>query len=289
MNNPEPIFLAQTDGMLITQDHVLTLYNAVKAHNWLLESSDHFKPCDIVLTEYKQVYQMTDEVLQQNPIYKEFPEYVIPIGSLEFTQAVVEVLKDMKPGTFKFRQMVLPKCLWDFACRKIDVIENPYQNMDKVEEFIQNCRWSHVRLKFPYIKDSRNGEYAPVVACTAIHPDDEYALIQEELPEPSIISEYRIFISENKMVHSAWYRGDYTVIPDYHAVEVMIDELANSGAIDEHTAYTLDVMVLSDNRTAPIEMHQFYCCGLYGFDHFKLFGMMTRTWIRNFKTWTTDV
>ena len=40
------------------------------------------------------------------------------------------------------------------------------------------------------------------------------------------------------------------------------------------TAYTLDVGILPNGRTAVIEVHNFVSCGLYGFDHPVLTAMI---------------
>ena len=76
------------------------------------------------------------------------------------------------------------------------------------------------------------------------------------------------------------YSGDFTKFPDVRKIEEMIKEYSDHNA---PIAYTLDVAVESDYTTAPIEVHDFFSCGLYGFRDWRLYPIMLSRWIHEWK------
>jgi len=104
-------------------------------------------------------------------------------------------------------------------------------------------------------------------------PDKTY-LVSEYLPE--ILSEWRAFIHNSKLVGLQNYSGDFTRYPNTLLINKMIKTYTNCP-----TAYTLDVAVIPDliqNTTVLIEVHDFFSCGLYGFSDMRILPQMYIDW-----------
>jgi hypothetical protein len=82
------------------------------------------------------------------------------------------------------------------------------------------------------------------------------------MSEPlEIVSEWRTFIHNRKMVDCRSYTGDFRAHPDYQFIQSNIDTYE-----DSPIAYTLDVAVLKDGRTVVMEFDDFWAVGAYGLD-----------------------
>lgn len=88
-----------------------------------------------------------------------------------------------------------------------------------------------------------------------------------------IESEWRCFVHRGNLLDARCYSGDFRKNPNYTLVEKII-----SSYKDAPSSYTLDVGVLESGETAIIEVHQFFSCGLYGFNNYaKLIDMFVST------------
>ncbi len=91
---------------------------------------------------------------------------------------------------------------------------------------------------------------------------------------PDIVSEWRVFIRAGTMFDLRPYAyASWPVVPDKQAVQRIMDCYDNQPSV-----YTLDVAVLSNNRTVLIETHPFIAVGLYGFESPALPSMYARAW-----------
>ena len=87
-----------------------------------------------------------------------------------------------------------------------------------------------------------------------------------------IDSEWRAFVFNNELVGLHNYSGDFTIFPDVKLIKIMIKDFNYNGA------YTLDIGV-NLKGTFIIECHDFFSCGLYGFEDYKLLPkMFISTW-----------
>lgn len=75
-----------------------------------------------------------------------------------------------------------------------------------------------------------------------------------------IDSEWRGFVLNGKLLDLRCYSGEFSAFPNINVVYDMIK--AYTEAL---RAYTIDVAV-TKNGTALLEIHQFFSCGLYGFN-----------------------
>ena len=89
--------------------------------------------------------------------------------------------------------------------------------------------------------------------------DTEPLLLVSEVID--IVSEYRVFIHNGKILDIKNYSGDQWVVSDKSKVYMMASALKNN-----ITACTLDAAVTTAGETYIIEVHPFVSCGTYGFE-----------------------
>jgi hypothetical protein len=89
--------------------------------------------------------------------------------------------------------------------------------------------------------------------------DDTEVYISAVLPK--IVSEYRCFVHEDKLVGIQYYLGDFKIFPSVHVIEDMIASYKSSNC-----AYTLDVGVMEHGSTVLIEVNDMWAIGSYGMD-----------------------
>jgi hypothetical protein len=92
-----------------------------------------------------------------------------------------------------------------------------------------------------------------------------------------IQSEWRTFVFEGKMVGLQNYGGKFDLFPDVYRIKSMIKAFENAPV-----AYTLDVGITDKNETVVIEVHDFFSCGLYGFDDHRYLPYMFHRWFHDF-------
>lgn len=94
---------------------------------------------------------------------------------------------------------------------------------------------------------------------------------------PDIVSEWRIFVDKKDIrgavVGCECYSGDPIAFPRADRIRQFIDAYTLSPDI-----YTLDVMVDKFGNTWVVECHEFFSCGLYGFEYINYPNMVSRAW-----------
>lgn len=98
------------------------------------------------------------------------------------------------------------------------------------------------------------------------NPCPESCQISDWIP---IESEWRAFVYKGNLVGLQNYQGDFTLFPDVHRIHQMIRDFPGP------VAYTLDVAMPG---TLPIEVHDFFSVGLYGFADFRILPFMYSRW-----------
>lgn len=86
-----------------------------------------------------------------------------------------------------------------------------------------------------------------------------------------IASEWRCFVENGVLIDMRCYSGNFWAYPDGDVIENMIMEYKTSPK-----SYSLDVLVDFDNNTSILEVHNFFSCGLYGFNDYLALLNMTR-------------
>lgn len=84
-----------------------------------------------------------------------------------------------------------------------------------------------------------------------------------------IVSEWRAYVHNNKLVQCSNYAGDFTLAPDYTYIQKLIEDYEQPPV-----SYTIDVAVLKDGRTTVVEFNDFWAIGSYGLDSTKYTEML---------------
>lgn len=138
-----------------------------------------------------------------------------------------------------------------------------------------NMHKNHIKLiKKSFVKSNNELKgFADIISQDEISalPDGNY-LVSDVI---DIESEWRTFVYEDKLVGLQNYLGDFTMFPDIDMIQLMIKDYIGSPP-----AYTLDVGINENDGTFLIECHNFYSCGLYGFNKENILPQM---FIRSFK------
>lgn len=179
----------------------------------------------------------------------------IPVGSVEFVREYLKELTGIEPKP----------------------INIPEQLMD--------MKWTKRHV---YNFNSTNGDLLPgrrfVKSTDTIKGFTE---ITDEVPAGNYLisdlvnieSEYRAFVYKGKLVGLKNYVGDFTLFPHIGTIEAMIESFTNAPV-----AYTLDIGILEDKGTAIIEVHDFFSCGLYGWNDVRIYPQMLRDWYVEYLT-----
>lgn len=186
----------------------------------------------------------------------------IPIGSVNF---VINYFKqhfnyDIKPKNIPQRFLTTDN--YRFIKRQvINSDQDDIFNDNNIDEslFIK----SNTKFKF----------FTEIVNITDTIPIDNYQISKII----NIESEYRCFVYENKLRYISNYSGDFTLFPNVDLIIDMINEYKSEAPI----AYTLDVGVNQKDGTFIIEVHDFFSCGLYGFQDYSILPYMFSQWYFN--------
>ena len=188
------------------------------------------------------------------------PDVFTPVGSVEF---VSEYLRTFHPdAVHMLKPLNVPEKLFPYAGRPVRNILKE-SDMPKLEE----NTWLFLK-SLSTIKDPENGP--------RLNPTAAECVGYQISPMISIISEWRAFVFNGKVLDIRNYSGDPFVCPDKDTVTEMVEEFT-----DAPVTYTLDVAVTTGNKTVVVECHRFFSCGLYGFrDDAKLAPMLSQTWFQ---------
>lgn len=176
------------------------------------------------------------------------PEGYVPIGSNEF---VVNYLKK------HFNKTPLPKNvpekLFGFANREI---------MNGNEKDIK---------KLSFVKSNDKIKHFTEICSEA--PCGKYQISDVV----NIESEWRVFVYRDVIMDIRNYCGDFKIFPDIKKIGEMVECYESESPI----AYTLDVGI-NDSDTFVVEVHDFFSCGLYGFNEYNVLPNMFSRWFKEF-------
>lgn len=238
-------FLIQTISGEIVHDFTFTLIEMIKYHNWYyIDDQINYVKCEIQDIDSR---------------YKDF----CPIGSVEFVHLFYKKLYNID----NIKPINVPNELMDFYFTNRIIKNyniNDITDISLLKDFECNLpnfnSSSTLFIKSnDEIKDPQNGFYKV---------KDLNNLTGNSFQISStidILSEYRCFIFKNKLIGLHFYTGDFTHFPNVDKINKMIKSYKETAPI----AYTLDVGV-SHGETIVIECHNFYSCGLYGFNDIQL-------------------
>ncbi|SRR6266403_2969011 len=179
----------------------------------------------------------------------------IPIGSVEFVSEYIKKYYNID---------IIP-------------INVPYElmlNRELTGRYIYNGDQDYTFDKRKFVKSNdKIKSFTDIIEPNTKLPEGKYQfseLIQIE-------SEYRCFVYQNKLVGIKNYSGDFTIFPNIHSINKMIESFKKLAPI----AYTLDVGILDNDNTVVIEVHDFFSCGLYGFNDLRILPLMFIRWFND--------
>lgn len=188
------------------------------------------------------------------------PDAYIPVGSVDF---VSEYLKKFYPDSVDaLKPLNVPEQLFPYAGR--DVV-----NVDSVEDVIPYIGISVFAKSMDVIKHPSNRFVTP-----GINVDCQQLIGNQISTFVDLVSEWRVFVFNGKMLDCRCYQGDVFTCPNKNTVNEMI-----SAYTEAPKAYTIDVGVTSYGKTVVVECHRFFSCGLYGFNQAHFYpAMLSQTW-----------
>jgi len=185
------------------------------------------------------------QTLSNIDLYKFYKNH-IPIGSVEFVSDYIKYWFNKIP-----KPINIPKQLLDYEFTKREIFNGTNHDInglyfvksnDKIKSFTEICS------DVPY-----KGNYQ----------------ISEVI---DIVSEYRVFVFHERIIGLKNYTGEFDIFPDMDIINKMVKVYTKCPPV-----YTLDVGITDENDTVIIEVHDFFSCGLYGFEHVNLPYMYSHT------------
>lgn len=236
------------------------------------------------------------------------PNEVTPLGSVEFVQSYANLIagKESPLKPINIPEELLPVLYTGREVYNIENITKANQVVDSLTSRMKIFdRWFVKDLNiikhpdnhfYDVIKDIHNG----AMTCEARIGEDgntvskvfDYkfadVIVGKQISQriENVKSEWRVFVDKSMIqaLHSGssiigceHYRGDPLAFPNTDRILQFVEAYKHSPDI-----YTLDVMV--DKRgTWVLECHDFFSCGLYGFEHLRLPWILQRAWFAIYK------
>jgi hypothetical protein len=235
-------FLIQKINGKIVHDFSFTLLQTIEFKNWLARNNKNER----VLIKY---FDSTSEAVDFK--FKPVQKHYVPVGTVEFVTKFLEHFYGLSP-----KPRNVPEELFPYADRHI---------FNGTEAYFSHCGKSFIKSN-----DKIKG------TCGIFNQSETVNLPAGNYQFSSVItidSEWRAFVYNNKLVGLQCYAGEFTLFPNVDIIKDII-KVYKSAPV----AYTLDVGVrkIGDNHntTFIIEVHDFFSCGLYGFNDIKYLSML---------------
>ncbi len=241
-------FLIQKINKEIRHDFSFTLIDMIRFKNWIYENRGGNK---IIFKFLNTIDVTTSDNIYHEFQFKENYKNYVPIGGVEFVIGFLQRFYGLTP-----KPINVPQELFHYAGRKIF---NGVETDLKDKLFVKS-------------NDKIKKTYGVVNEEDFVLPIGNYQFSEII----TIESEWRAFIYENKLVGLCNYSGEFTRWPNVNTIKGMIKTYRSSPV-----AYTLDVGVSDDRGTFVIECHDFFSCGLYGFNQQILVNMFYR-WFQEY-------
>jgi hypothetical protein len=193
--------------------------------------------------------------LAENMFESDFSSYV-PSGTIQFVKRFIATYHDVHT----ISPINVPNSLMniEYLKRNCEILER-----SKIE--------FNVNKKFVKSNEILKG-FTGVVSSLKEVPETSSKYLVSDVVE--IDSEWRTFIFDNKIIGLQNYSGDFTTFPDVDFIKRCVAKYS-----DSPPAYTLDIGINKELGSFVIEAHNFYSCGLYGFNDCKILPQM---FIRSF-------
>jgi hypothetical protein len=243
-------FLIQKINGEIRHDFTFALLESIRFKNWL-SRNDKKDKIMVKFLNYIEVTEPNDIYpIQFKPCHKNY----VPVGSVEFVTEFLGHFYGLKP-----KPINVPECLFEPRYSQRPIFNGNHMDLENL-----HGKW--------FVKSNTTIKgYAEMITRDINHglqiPAGNYQ-ISEYIP---IDSEWRTFVFEGKIVGLKHYTGEFIKFPQIQSISNMVSAFERSGIAP--VAYTLDVGV-NDYHTFVIEVHDFFSCGLYGFNDAKYPNML---------------
>ena len=153
-------------------------------------------------------------------------------------------------GIENVKPLNIPEELWKFCDRKIII------------DYCSNINGRWMLKDIDTIKSEINGE---IYLDENSNHDKKY-FMSEWID--NIDSEFRVFVFNGSIKGINCYLGNELILPDLDYIKKVVKTY-------NKRCYTLDVMVTENGKhTEILELHDFFSCGLYGFEDYSILPVM---------------
>lgn len=182
------------------------------------------------------------------------------VADIKSTLAYWDKCGIKRPEFLHIPEVLLPYCLREVKYMTL----GEAKELAPIPTFIKS-----IELKlFPSGVITRKGSYNELFP----YPDDTKVLISSTL---DIVSEYRVFVSQGKILGMKHYTGDFFVFPDVETVQNMVRDFVGAPK-----AFTCDVGVTSDGKTVLVECQDAWAIGSYGLDPISYTRFLIDRWLQ---------
>lgn len=230
-------FLIQTIDGQVKHDFSFALIEAIDYQNWLNKGTHDYELVDI------------------NDIFEHDYTGFVPSGTIQFIKKYLASYYDIHT----LKPINIPTDL-----RSLEYTKRMCWNMQKahIESFIN----LHGGQSFVKSNEVLKG-FTGIIDLSQVSGLCEGSYLVSDVI--NIESEWRSFVFNGQLVGLQNYSGDFTMFPDIEFINSCIKAYT-----DAPPAYTLDIGMNKKDGTFVIEVHNFYSCGLYGFDDSKILPQM---------------
>lgn len=261
-------FLIQTINGEIKYDFCFKLLEAIEFNNWF-HPNDKIEYIKCELNWLKDI----NHCPTATEIIKETYKECCPIGSVEFVHRFYEYIFNIK----NIKPLNIPSKLMDYIFTNRLVGNYSLKEGDIFPQW-NECEKDFFTSQQAFIKSNDVIKH-PLNGWYNIEQIKDLEFKNFQISEAChIITEYRCFVFDNKLVGIHYYSGDFTLFPQIVGINDMIKEYASDAPI----AYTLDIGTNEKHGAFVIECHDFYSCGLYGFSDLNKLPLMFWRWHKEF-------
>ena len=236
-------FLIQKINKRITHDFSFTLLESIRYQKWIQNNPN------AINVKYLDYIKNSDDKLWN---FKPFHRNYIPVGSINFVLVWMNYFNIQLP-----KPKNVPEELFSYCHRHIF-----NGNQDDLK--------GHGK-SFVKTNDSFKG------FCEIVNDDYQLQAGNYQISELiDIESEWRCFVYNGKLVGLQNYLGTFDMFPHIENIKSMITAYRSAPI-----AYTLDIGIHNE-RVFPIEVHDFFSIGLYGFSDHNILPYMFYRWFKEY-------
>lgn len=174
----------------------------------------------------------------------------VPVGDLNFVKFFLKKFH----GIEVMNPIEIPEVL-----RTEEFLKRKY-SIRKKEDIPEKGKWF-----IKYVSELKYFSYTGEIELLNIQETpffkDGLYQVSEIIP---ILSEYRCFVDNDKLISINYYNGDCTIFPDTKMIKKAISMYSTDKTRPK--AYTMDVCVMNEQRdTAILEIHPWTSVGLYSY------------------------